>query len=221
MQGVGKERYFDPHALLAEDTLIPTTFRYAVRTLGTALDPTCPSNDLPADHQMDLPLWLVQPLQERNIVDSLLPSAYSERNRRRADAGASCVNLKGAPHFYRVGLACSGMADAEGGQELAQFLRQTFAERYQGMLSGSLRALDGAALQHTLGKLNEEELRLYQAGRVGAARQEQWWAAGGRTAMMMAPLRQQQQQRGGGGGAAAGKRQRTEAAGDKENARAG
>ena len=27
----------------------------------------------------------------------------------------------------------------------------------QGMLSGSLRALDGSLLQHTLGKLNEEE----------------------------------------------------------------
>jgi hypothetical protein len=114
---------------------------------------------------MDLPLWLVQPLQERHIVSAQLPTAYSERcvsegphvngsgasagfgfnarctcsawsavaqgsragrpsncttpeplrpchdrrNRRRADAGASCVNLKGVPYFYRVGLQCSGM----------------------------------------------------------------------------------------------------------------
>ena len=113
-------------------------------------------------------------------------------------------------------------ADVEAGQELARFLRHTFAERYQGLLSGSLRALDGAALQHALGKLNEEERRLYQAGRVGAARQEQWWAAGGRAAMLIAPLKQQkqqqqqQQQRVGG---AAAKRARTAAAGGgKENA---
>lgn len=57
---------------------------------------------------------------------------------------------------------------------------------------------------------------VYQTGRVGAARQEQWWAAGGRAAMIMAPL---MQQRGGTAGyIAPGKRQRTEAAGDKENA---
>jgi hypothetical protein len=55
---------------------------------------------------------------------------------------------------------------------------------------------------------------VYQAGREGAARQEQWWAAGGRAAIMMAPLRQSR----GGGLAGAGKRQRTEAARDKENA---
>lgn len=62
---------------------------------------------------------------------------------------------------------------------------------------------------------------VYQAGRVGAARQEQWWAAGGRTAMLMAPLKQsqKQQQQGRGGGGGGGKRARTEAAGDKENAR--
>ena len=34
---------------------------------------------LPADHQLDLPLWLVRPLHERHIVDAQLPSAYSER----------------------------------------------------------------------------------------------------------------------------------------------
>jgi hypothetical protein len=34
---------------------------------------------LPADHQLDLPLWMVKPLQERHIVDAGLPSAYSER----------------------------------------------------------------------------------------------------------------------------------------------
>ena len=39
----------------------------------------------------------------------------------------------------------------------------------QGLLSGSLRALDGAILQHTLGKLNEEERNREQAGgHVGA-----------------------------------------------------
>lgn len=40
---------------------------------------------------------------------------------------------------------------------IAGFLRKTFSERSQKLLCGSLKAPDGAALQHVLGKLNEEE----------------------------------------------------------------
>jgi hypothetical protein len=78
MQNPTKERYFDPQALLADDTvrpgppahgvvdlapacphpeppappfpvqLVPTTFRFSVKTLGKALDPTCTSTDVSA-----------------------------------------------------------------------------------------------------------------------------------------------------------------------------
>jgi hypothetical protein len=40
---------------------------------------------------------------------------------------------------------------------VAGFLRKAFSERSQKLLSGSLKAPDGAALQAVLGKLNEEE----------------------------------------------------------------
>jgi hypothetical protein len=40
---------------------------------------------------------------------------------------------------------------------VAGFLRKVFSERSQKLLSGSLKAPDGAALQAVLGKLNEEE----------------------------------------------------------------
>lgn len=113
--------------------LLPVRFRYGVKALGQALDPTCCSDDvsaaldaariarrgacsfetaglrrsvgratgcgcaracktpaprlphrlsssqLPPDHHIDLPLWLAQPLQERNIIDVGLPLAYKER----------------------------------------------------------------------------------------------------------------------------------------------
>jgi hypothetical protein len=45
------------------------------------------------------------------------------------------------------------MSDAS----LAAFLRKTFSERSQQLLSGSLKAPDGAALQRVLSKLDEEE----------------------------------------------------------------
>jgi hypothetical protein len=64
---------------------------------------------LPAEHALELPLWLAAPLVERHIVDAALPRAYGESSRRRADAGASCVSLKGTPHFYAAGLACSAL----------------------------------------------------------------------------------------------------------------
>jgi hypothetical protein len=42
-------------------------------------------------------------------------------------------------------------------QHLWLALPALLSDATQGMLSGSLRALDGAVLQHVLGKLNEEE----------------------------------------------------------------
>jgi hypothetical protein len=44
-----------------------------------------------------------------------------------------------------------------GDASLAAFLRKTFSERSQQLLSGSLKAPDGAALQRVLSKLDEEE----------------------------------------------------------------
>jgi hypothetical protein len=45
------------------------------------------------------------------------------------------------------------MSDAS----LAAFLRKTFSDRSQQLLSGSLKAPDGAALQRVISKLDEEE----------------------------------------------------------------
>ena len=44
-----------------------------------------------------------------------------------------------------------------GDASLAAFLRKTFSERSQQLLSGSLKAPDGAALQRVISKLDEEE----------------------------------------------------------------
>lgn len=62
---------------------------------------------------------------------------------------------------------------------------------------------------------------VYQAGRVGAARQEQWWAAGGGQGIIKAQLQAQAQaHKHQQAGAAAAKRHRAaDVARDKENAR--
>jgi hypothetical protein len=186
---------------------------------------------LPRDSRVDLPLWLAKPLAERHIAAVSLPNAYGERMRRRAAAGAECVDLRPHPHYYSAGLR---LAPLVGDALVAAYLRQTFAERYRALLADSLRAPDGGALHEATKRLNEEERRLFSAGRKGAAAQEAWWARGGRRACKQAPPppperaapvvagvqagQQQQQQQaagakrkaagaaggGGGGGGAAG-----------------
>eukprot|EP00878_Enallax_costatus_P028853 GHUV01031203.1.p1 GENE.GHUV01031203.1~~GHUV01031203.1.p1 ORF type:complete len:112 (+),score=31.75 GHUV01031203.1:305-640(+) len=82
------------------------------------------------------------------------PVVYGEWMQRRVDAGAACISLKQYPYFYHVGMQCASlMSDLS----LAAFLRKTFSQRCKDLLSGSLKAPDGAALQRVLGKLNEEE----------------------------------------------------------------
>ncbi|KAF8061067.1 dihydrolipoyllysine-residue succinyltransferase component of 2-oxoglutarate dehydrogenase complex 2 [Scenedesmus sp. PABB004] len=202
--------YFDPVALLAEDALVPCEFPFGVKSLGRVLDPTSSAADLRKETRAELPLWLAQALLDRGMVSIQAPAVYGEWMQRRVDAGAACISLKQHPAFYHVGSQCAELTHDAG---LAGFLRKTFSQRSQELLAGSLRAPDGAALQRVLGKLNEEEKALYEAGRQGAALQEQWWAAGGHTARLLRAT-------AGRGGVCGVKRRRTpaEAAADKENA---
>lgn len=203
------ESYFDPIALLAEDALVPCEFNHAIKSLGRLLDPTNSSSDLRKDTRVDLPLWLAKALTTRRFTSMETPPVYGEWMQRRVDAGAACISLKQHPYFYSVGMQC---AEQMGDASLAAFLRKTFSERSQQLLSGSLKAPDGAALQRVISKLDQEEKTLYEAGRLGAAAQEQWWAAGGHTALLMSSVAAKS-----GAVGAKRRRQRTEAAGDKEN----
>eukprot|EP00878_Enallax_costatus_P022759 GHUV01024166.1.p1 GENE.GHUV01024166.1~~GHUV01024166.1.p1 ORF type:complete len:144 (+),score=39.25 GHUV01024166.1:943-1374(+) len=138
------------------------------------------------------------------------PVVYGEWMQRRVDAGAACISLKQYPYFYHVGMQCASlMSDLS----LAAFLRKTFSQRCKDLLSGSLKAPDGAALQRVLGKLNEEEKALYEIGRQGAAKQEQWWAAGGHTPLLLSVNNTASKSMAG----MKRRRMATEAAGDKEN----
>eukprot|EP00877_Chromochloris_zofingiensis_P011648 jgi/Chrzof1/6737/Cz19g07080.t1 len=172
--------YYDPRALLAEDAVVPCTFNFAVAKLGQALEPSCASDYLPSHSRVDLPVWLATSLTNRNITNLRTPKVYNERAQRKAAAGAACINLKPAPYFYDVGMQYNTIMKSG---ELASFLRQTFQERYKELLSSSLMVPDGPQLQETLVKLNDEEKRLFEAGREGAFQQETWWNNKGRGAM--------------------------------------
>ena len=64
MQQDGSD-FYDVHAILAGETQVPTIVRKGVKGLGPALDPSCATRDLPANTQLDLPLWLLPTMAAR------------------------------------------------------------------------------------------------------------------------------------------------------------
>lgn len=74
----------------------------------------------------------------------------------------SCKAYTAAQHvLWRAAtccaVACLVKSCRMGDASLAAFLRKTFSERSQQLLSGSLKAPDGAALQRVISKLDDEE----------------------------------------------------------------
>ena len=54
--------YFDVHAALAEDTLMPVRLLRGARGGAPALDPATGTPDLAPNAQRDMPLWCLPPL---------------------------------------------------------------------------------------------------------------------------------------------------------------
>ncbi len=97
----------DPLELLAQDALVPVTFNAGGTALGPSMDPSSGTRDLQPGTQVSVPLWMVRTLAERRMVNVRLPPVYSERYRRKLNAGAECVSLK---NVVRARAAASDLA---------------------------------------------------------------------------------------------------------------
>lgn len=97
--------YWSISSVLAEETLLMTTFTHGATGIAKALDPGTAQADIKADAEVDIPLWLLSPLHQRGMAAlKKLPDIYNERYRRKLNAGAECMNLKRlAPYFYEIG----------------------------------------------------------------------------------------------------------------------
>lgn len=165
--------YFDPRAILAEDTLTSVELFYGVAGLGLSLDPGCTTADLPERSKVELPLWLVQALKAREFVQIELPQVYKEKYREKCEAGAECLNFnRRAPFFYDVGSQHSELSEDT---ELEDFLRRTFVTRYERMLCKSLTNSSTEELLLVASKLSAEERQVYEEGREGTSRLFTWW----------------------------------------------
>jgi hypothetical protein len=83
-----------PWELLAEETLVPVVFNTGATGLGKALNPGGSRQDIEPGDDLELPLWLVAPLQVRGAVYCKLPDVYRERYRQKLNAGAETVSFK-------------------------------------------------------------------------------------------------------------------------------
>lgn len=165
----------DPLELLAQDSLVPVHFRFGATGLGNSLDPGCHDVDVQAESNIDIPLWMVQPLAKRSMVAVKTPTIYGDRYRRKLNAGAECVSLKNrAPFFYEVGNKINEfLRDAE----LSGFLSKTFQTRYYELLSKGLNTMTGQEVLELYSKLSNEELQLFEGGRLSIMETDRWLRA--------------------------------------------
>lgn len=114
--------YFSIDDILATQERVPCKFVQDISELGMLesvhltilltfifsgkLDPSNQSNDLKAGSELELPLWLVQPisLSRPPIVETTLPKIYSEYYREILKADPTCIDLNRlCSHFYEIG----------------------------------------------------------------------------------------------------------------------
>ncbi|PNH01340.1 putative DNA replication complex GINS protein PSF3 [Tetrabaena socialis] len=177
--------YWSLDGALAEETIVPARFKFGVHGVARVLEPGSTSNDVEPEAKVDAPLWLAAALGRRSMVTISLPETYHERYRRRLNAGAECINLKGrAPYFYDVGNKCNEFLQD---LTLSAFLARTYATRYRELVSRGLSTVSGEDMLELQSKLSLEELAVFEAGRESVARAE-LWARGARPRATVAVL---------------------------------
>ena len=62
--------YFDVHAALAEETLLPVRLIQGARGVAPALDPATGTPDLAPGALLDMPLWSLPSLLQRNFAQA-------------------------------------------------------------------------------------------------------------------------------------------------------
>lgn len=168
----GTTDYWNLDAALAEETTVSSRFKFGVHGVARALDPGSTSNNVAPGSKVDTPLWLAAALTRRNMTTFSLPEVYNERHRRRLNAGAETMNLKGrCPYFYDVGNKCNEFLHD---LDLSAMLSKTYATRYRELISKGLSTVTGEDVLELQSKLSFEELSVFEAGRDSVTRTELW-----------------------------------------------
>jgi GINS complex subunit 3 len=161
--------YFSVDAILAAEDRVPVVFNTTAASLGF-LDPACKEEDLPARSRVELPLWLAQSLEAKNMVRLELPKHYSARFREDLLAGPEAVDIRDrSVFFYETGTA---LARAKRDEHLQRTMRMVFSgQRFRDILDASLNS-GGDDMTDFLKDLPHAERILFNAGFVGSREYE-------------------------------------------------
>ncbi|KAK9843549.1 hypothetical protein WJX81_008330 [Elliptochloris bilobata] len=166
------ENYYDVHAILAEETLLPCVVLSGATGIGRMLDPSCDSLDLPRRAVLEMPLWLAKPLAERRMLQLRLPRWYNERMQRKMQAGAHVEDLRTrCPYFYEVALRMDALGHFEG---LGKFVHSSFQKRYKDLLTRAHAGEAGPDATRLLATMSVEEAALFEAGRASVSAFDRW-----------------------------------------------
>lgn len=174
---------------MADETLVPVTWRTASRGLGRALDPGADTDDIAAGTQVDLPLWLIRSIVNRHMVDLHLPGFLGPVMQKRLRAGAAVEDLAGrCPHFYEVAQEIAALLP--GDSSIPELAASTFRTRYREALMQGLTHAEGTTASRDLQqRLSTEEAVLFQAARLSVAEADRWNSSDVLSAHSRAPKR--------------------------------
>ena len=70
--------YYDIDSILSEETMVPCELRHGCTGVGTVLDPGSDQRDLHPGSKVDLPLWMVQVMAKRQLLQVHLPIYFKD-----------------------------------------------------------------------------------------------------------------------------------------------
>ena len=169
--------YYDIDSILSEENMVPCELRHGCTGVGSVLDPGSDMANLPAGSRVDLPLWMVQVMAKRQLLQVQLPIYYKDHMRRKLRAGAGCESLRvRCAYFYTVAhkvheaMVGCGASD----ESFPDFISATFAGRYRDLLTKAPTLDSTADVSEIQAKLSNEELALFNLAIGSAADHERW-----------------------------------------------
>jgi len=171
--------YYNIESILSEEEYVPCVLRHGCTGVGRILDPGSDLEDIAPETRVDMPLWMVQVMAKRQLVQVELPVYFKDHMRRKLRAGPGCENLRvRCMNFYTVAHKVheSMLATGHADDTFPQFISSTFAGRYKDLLTKAPVVENNAEASETQAKLSNEELNLFNAAAYSAAAHDRYKA---------------------------------------------
>ena len=134
-----------------------------------------PALQLEPQTELQLPLWLAEPLSRRQHVDLQLPRFYGTNYRNALRADAAHLNLcSQSAYYFEVGVQLAQLLDDES--ELGGQLLGGFASRFHALIDPSLNVTSRLDSNSIVEKLTLREKQIFDAGRDASERYNTWKA---------------------------------------------